>query len=76
MEELLRLINEFEERNNISTSLTLCGDGSSTLFEFWDDEILKSSNSQLELFDFLKETKYKQSEDGRCLSPVQIDYLS
>lgn len=71
MKNTLELLEDFEERNNISTRMTLYSDGSGDLVEFWNDEELKEFKSLKELESFLKVTNYKL-EGERCLSPVQI----
>lgn len=72
MEEIAGLIKAFEERNNISIFVTFYGDLSSSVHEFWEEEILSECTSVDELRQFLKETRYKLDEaNGRCLSPVQ-----
>jgi len=72
MEKTLQLIKNFEKRNNISIAITVMGDGSGTVSEFWDYEELKEFKSIDDLQGFLKNTQYKLAdEDGRCLSPVQ-----
>lgn len=71
MENTLELMKFFEERNNISTEISLFSDGSGKLVEFWEGEELKEFGNFEELNNFLKTTNYKL-EGGRCLSPVQI----
>jgi hypothetical protein len=72
MEKTLQLIKNFEKRNNISIAITVMGDGSGNVSEFWDYEELKEYKDINDLHDFLKNTQYKLAdEDGRCLSPVQ-----
>lgn len=72
MEKTLQLMKNFEKRNNLSIALSVCSDGSFTLEEFWDNEILKGGANEKELHNFLKNTQYKLAEDGRCFSPVQL----
>jgi hypothetical protein len=72
MKDTLKLIKDFEVRNNISVALTIYGDGSSELREFWMDEVLKTSQTIDDLHQFLNEINYKKGKNGRCLSPVQI----
>lgn len=72
MIETLKLINEFEERNNISVSLVLHGDGSCFLQEFWDYEVIKSFDKIEELHTFLENGKLKKAKDGRSVSPIEI----
>jgi len=72
MEKTLQLIKNFEKRNNISIAITVMGDGSGNVNEFWCDEELKEYKDINDLHDFLMNTQYKLAdEDGRCLSPVQ-----
>lgn len=71
MEELLKLINDFEQRNNISTRLELFSDGSGCICEFWEEnERLEGFSNTDELINFLKNTRYKLDEEGSCISPV------
>lgn len=72
MENTLKLMNEFEKRNNISTTIEINSDGSGNLREFWDEEIIKEFDSLESLNLFLLEGKLKLAEDGRCISPVEI----
>ena len=69
---LLQLTVNFENRNNISTYLTLYPDGSWTLNEFWEDEELKEGKNFDELKYFLQNTQYVLADDGGCLSPIQV----
>ena len=71
MEKTLELVKNFEKRNNISIAITIMGDGSGNVSEFWDYEELKEYKDINELHDFLKNTQYLLAEDGRCVSPVQ-----
>ncbi|ALR29746.1 hypothetical protein ATE47_04070 [Chryseobacterium sp. IHB B 17019] len=74
MEEILKLMNEFEKRNNMSIAFTMYNDGSYSVKEFWDNESLDGGNSIEELKIFLKETQYKLDENGRSYSPcVKIE---
>ena len=72
MIETLKLINEFEERNNISVSLILHGDGSCSLQEFWDYEVIKSFDKIDELHIFLKNALLKKDKDGISVSPIVV----
>jgi len=72
MNELFELMEEFEKRNNISVCLDLCSDGSGTIKEFWDNELIKNFDNKNELADFLRNGKLKLSEDGRSVSPIEI----
>jgi hypothetical protein len=72
MKKTLKLINEFEQRNNISIAVLLCSDGSSTVEEFWENEELNNSDTIEELHEFLINTNYKLDEKGLCFSPVQL----
>lgn len=71
MEKTLELVKNFEKRNNISITITIMGDGSGNVIEFWDYEELKEYKDINELHEFLKNTQYLLAEDGRCVSPVQ-----
>lgn len=72
MENTLKLMNEFEERNNISTTIEINGDGSGNLREFWDEEIIKEFDSLENLNLFLLNGKLKKAEDGRSVSPIEV----
>lgn len=73
MEKILQLMENFEHRNNISIAVTFYSDGSSSIEEFWQNEVLNESKTIEELQHFLMNTQYKLDEtDGRCFSPVQI----
>lgn len=71
MKKILRLIKNFEKRNNISIGITFFSDGSGTVFEFWDKEELNEFNTIDNLREFLTNTQYKIGDSGRCISPVQ-----
>ena len=60
MEEISALIQEFEERNDFNISVTLYGDGSGNVNEFWDNEFIKEFQSNDELEEFLKTHNYKK----------------
>ena len=72
MKEILNSLKDFEKRNNLSAAITFCGDGSNTLNEFWDDDILGQFDNVENLLRYLKEAKYKKNEEGICLSPVEL----
>jgi hypothetical protein len=72
MEITLKLMDEFEKRNNISTTIEINSDGSGNLREFWDEEIIKEFDSLKDLNLFLLNGKLKLSEDGRSVSPIEI----
>ncbi|REG88762.1 hypothetical protein [Flavobacterium aquicola] len=72
MEITLSLMNDFEKRNNISTTIEINGDGSGNLREFWDEEIIKEFDSLKSLNLFLLNGKLKLGEDGRSVSPIEI----
>ncbi len=74
MKDTLELLNAFEKRNNISTSITTYSDGTGTVNEFWDGEELIEFKNTHELHEFLSTTQYKLSENGRCVSPVEKVY--
>lgn len=72
MEEFLKNLNAFEERNNTSAMVLIHSDGSASIKEFWDSEELAGFKDVDSLNKYLKETQYKLSENGRCISPVQV----
>lgn len=72
MVDTLKLMNEFEERNNISTTIEINSDGSGNLREFWDDEIIKEFDTIEALNSFLTNGKLKLAEDGRSVNPIEI----
>jgi len=71
MEITLKLMDEFEKRNNTSISLDLCSDGSGTLKEFWEGSEIKIFANLSELRSFLSNGKLKM-KDGRSVSPIEI----
>lgn len=71
MEEILKLMYGFEERNNLSITLEINSDGSGNLREFWDDEIIKEFDDTNQLKSFL-ETGNLEMKDGQCASPIKI----
>jgi len=71
MKKLTQLIPNFEKRNNISIGITIFGDGSGNINEFWDNEELKEFSNTKELESFLRNTQYKLDENGKCFSPIQ-----
>lgn len=71
MEEILKLLHQFEERNNLSAFVNIYSDGSFGVQEFWNEDMLFGGSFE-ELKTFLNDTQYKLGEDGRCISPVQI----
>lgn len=73
MKKTLKLIRNFEKRNNISIAVTFYSDGSSSTEEFWENEKLNESETVKELHQFLINTQYKLDKaNGRCISPVQL----
>ncbi len=72
MQDLLRLMQDFEKRNNISIAFQLCSDGSCHFEEFWKDEVLIECETIEEAIEFLKSTEYELDENGLCFSPVRI----
>lgn len=77
MEEILKLMNGFEKRNNMSIAFTMYKDGSYSVNEFWDEDVLDEGNSIEELKTFLKNTQYKLDENGRCYKQhIKIETLS
>jgi hypothetical protein len=53
MEEILELIRVFETRNNISITIQVHGDGSSSIKEFWDNDVINECKKLDELKCFL-----------------------
>jgi len=72
MEDFLKLMEDFEKRNNTSVFLELCSDGSGCIKEFWDDEKIKKFDKISQLLEFLKNGKLKLADDGRAVSPIEI----
>lgn len=72
MKELLHLINNFEKRNNISTTLILQSDGSGHLEEFWDEETIFDFEDTDNMTHLLKNIQLLINEDGYCSKPIQI----
>ncbi|NOQ49707.1 MAG: hypothetical protein GQ553_03470, partial [Nitrosomonadaceae bacterium] len=70
MDELKQLIKNFEKRNNMSITVTIYGDGSGTVVEFWEEDELKEYSNTKELRSFLQDTQYELDEKGKCISPV------
>ena len=71
MKNLQKLMEKFEKRNNISTSLILHSDGSGNLVEFWHEDEIKSFSKISELISFLEKGRLKK-ENGRAVSPIEI----
>ncbi|WP_435263479.1 hypothetical protein [Tenacibaculum sp. nBUS_03] len=63
---------QFEERNNLSTTLEINPDNSGCLLEFWDRERFFSFSSLEELNEFLINGNLKKAKDGRSVSPIEI----
>lgn len=72
MEKYFKLIKDFEHRNNLSVYVTFYGDGSCSLHEFWQEELLSEFENFQELEDYLLTINYEKSGNGLCLSPVVI----
>lgn len=72
MKKIIQLMNNFEDRNNISIEVSFFSDGSANVKEFWDDELLNESKNLDELQKFLMNTQYAIGDDGRCLSPCRV----
>ena len=72
MKDTLELLNEFEDRNNISTTIEINGDGSGNLREFWDEEIIKEFDNLEDLNSFLVNGNLKKDDDGCSIKPIQI----
>ena len=65
---LSKYINRFEKYNNICIYVCYHGDDSSTVCEFWTDDVLKECDSKKELKKFLNTTlkvkhEFVDSED-------------
>lgn len=71
MNDFLKLISVFEERNNISVSILLHSDCSGIIREFWDEDFIKKFDNKQELFNFLEDGKLKMV-DGRSVNPIEI----
>ena len=72
MKEIIKLLKQFEARNNISAFIEVHGDESFLVLEFWGDEVVFEANNISELEEGLKNKTYKKDEsDGRCLIPFQ-----
>jgi len=71
MEELLKLIDGFEKRNNLSIGVTLFGDGSGVIEEFWDNETIEHFENLSDLTSFLAEGQLEM-KDGCSVSPIKI----
>lgn len=74
--EITTLILGFEEKNNISIYMTICGDGSMAIVEFWREEYLFTTSDFELLKEFLTSTKYVLDENGLCNNPVEIELTS
>ena len=72
MDTIIKLMNEFEKRNNISISLTLHSDGSGIVEEFWDREELFQFKNYSDLYENLFTVNYELDENGICYSPVRL----
>lgn len=71
MEDLLKLMQAFEKRNNISIALDLCSDGSGILKAFWDDEEILDFSKSSELQEFLTNGRLK-TKDNHSIKPIEI----
>jgi hypothetical protein len=71
-EDLLQAMKQFEKRNNISTYIVLCSDGSLSIHEFWKEETLSEISTIEEAKIFLETTEYELDENGLCFSPVKL----
>jgi len=72
MKDTLKLMQEFETRNNINVTLEINSDGSGNVRNFWDEEIIKTFDSTDQLESFLANGKLKQFKDGYCARPIEI----
>ncbi len=72
MENTLKLMDDFEKRNNTSITIEINSDGSGNIREFWDEELIKGFDDINELNAFLLNGKLKLAEDGRSVSPIEI----
>ena len=64
MKDTLKLIQEFQTRNNIYISLDINSDGSGNLRNFLNKEIIITFDSTEILNSFLVNGKLKQFKDG------------
>jgi len=71
MEQLLKLMEDFEKRNNISISIDLCDDGSGMLKEYWEEDVIKTFDNSKELELFLSNGKLEMNK-GRAVKPIKI----
>jgi len=62
MEDTLKLMKEFEQKNNTLISIEICSDGSGNIIEFWDGEIIKVFNNLKSLNLFLLNSKFKTNK--------------
>ena len=72
MENTIRLMQEFELRNNISISVILQGDNSWSVQELWSEVLLKSCGTISELNLFLKSANLKRDKNGLVYNPIEI----
>lgn len=72
MKEITMLLEQFERRNNLSTALLVYSDGSSSLSEFWDYDLIVEAITIEEMENFLKNTQLQLDDDGKCLKPFVI----
>lgn len=72
MKEITMLLEQFERRNNLSTASLVYSDGSSSLSEFQDYDLIVEAKTIEEMENFLKNTQLQLDEDGKCLKPFVI----
>jgi len=72
MKKTLKLMEDFNNRNNISVFLEIYIDGSGIIREFFDEEEIKNFDSIDQLESFLANGKLKQFKDGYCARPIEI----
>lgn len=72
MKELLKKMNEFESRNNLSIDVILFSDGSFSIREYWDEEEFIGGSTTEELMGILDNMNCQRAADGRCIKPIII----
>lgn len=58
MKEILKLLNEFEDRNNISVYIEFHSDGSGNLFELWEGDLICNFSDENEISEFLSRAMF------------------
>ena len=60
MKKLIKALNKFEKRNNVSAAVLVHSDGSNEVKEFWDAENFASLKNEEELIEYLERATYKK----------------